>query len=152
MGPCYSHCHNPMSHWLCWEDWTRMGITARWPWEGALLRVGLAVLCQIGTVLPQAPETQILSFCSHSFQSWTKVHWDQWSFHTGDHEFCIQLPQMKVQGTDRKLSTRKSISIIPFYGRCFGNDYVLWKEIWPSEFIQANSEWTQSSFILFKLC
>lgn len=54
---------------------------------------------------------------------------------------------MKVLGTGRKLSTRKSVSITPFYGRCFGNDYVLCKEIWPSELIQANSERTQSSFI-----
>lgn len=148
--PCCYHCRHPVSLWLCWDDWTRMGITARWPWEGALLCAGLTVLCQIATVLLWAPETQILSICSHIFQSWTKVHWDQWNFHTGDHEFCIQLPQMKVQGTGRKSSTRKSVSIIPFYDRCFGNDYVLYKEIWLNLFRLILSE-PKALFILFRL-
>ena len=46
-----------------------MGTTGRWQREGALLHVGLAVACETGTVLPQAPDTQILSICSHIFQS-----------------------------------------------------------------------------------
>lgn len=145
MGSCTTHFHNPMSHWLHWEHWKGKGSTGQWLREVALLHVVLVVVCQIGTVLPQAPETQILSICSHIFQSWTKVHWDQWSIHTGNHEFWIQFPEMKVLGTGRKLSTRKSVSNTLFYGRCFGNDYVLCKEIGSSEFIQDNSEWTQSS-------
>lgn len=71
-------------------------------------------------------------------------HWWPWVLHSA--------PSDESARDRQEIIHRKSVSIIPFYDRCFGNDYVLYKEIWPSEFMQANTEWAQSSFILFRLC
>lgn len=74
------------------KGWTPQGdATGR---EGALLCIGLVVLCETVMVLPRARATRTLSTCSHIFQSCIKFHQDQRSFHTGNHEFWIRFSEI----------------------------------------------------------